>query len=96
MSAKEVDQYLRGLDEPKRSTLEGLRRTILEIVPEARSTTNANNRQATRYTNDHTHDLPTDEPPTLARSSRDQPPGCLTHFSNPTRWVPGMFGETTS
>ncbi len=35
MSAKEVDQYLRGLEEPKRSTLESLRRTILEIVPEA-------------------------------------------------------------
>jgi len=35
MSAKEVDEYLRGLDEPKRSTLESLRRTILEILPEA-------------------------------------------------------------
>ena len=35
MSAKEVDEYLRGLEEPKRSTLESLRRTILEIVPEA-------------------------------------------------------------
>ncbi len=35
MSAKEVDEYLRGLDESKRRTLEGLRRTILEIVPEA-------------------------------------------------------------
>ena len=35
MSAKEVDEYLRGLEEPKRSTLESVRRTILEIVPEA-------------------------------------------------------------
>jgi uncharacterized protein YdhG (YjbR/CyaY superfamily) len=30
-----VDDYLRRLDEPKRSTLEALRRTILEIVPDA-------------------------------------------------------------
>jgi uncharacterized protein YdhG (YjbR/CyaY superfamily) len=35
MSAAEVDEYLRGLEEPKRSTLEALRRTILEIVPDA-------------------------------------------------------------
>ncbi len=35
MSAKEVDEYLRGLPEPKRSTLQALRQTILEIVPEA-------------------------------------------------------------
>ncbi len=35
MSAEEVDEYLRGLDEPKRSTLQTLRRTILEIVPDA-------------------------------------------------------------
>jgi uncharacterized protein YdhG (YjbR/CyaY superfamily) len=35
MSAREVDAYLKGLDEPKRSTLEALRRTILEIVPDA-------------------------------------------------------------
>lgn len=35
MSADEVDRYLREVDEPKRSTLEALRRTILEIVPEA-------------------------------------------------------------
>jgi uncharacterized protein YdhG (YjbR/CyaY superfamily) len=35
MSAEEVDEYLRGLDEPKRSTLEALRRSILEIVPDA-------------------------------------------------------------
>ena len=35
MSAAEVDEYLRGVEEPKRSTLEALRRTILEIVPDA-------------------------------------------------------------
>lgn len=35
MSAEEVDEYLWGLDEPKRSTLQALRRTILEIVPDA-------------------------------------------------------------
>jgi uncharacterized protein YdhG (YjbR/CyaY superfamily) len=35
VSADEVDQYLRGVDEPKRGTLQALRRTILEIVPDA-------------------------------------------------------------
>jgi uncharacterized protein YdhG (YjbR/CyaY superfamily) len=35
VSAEEVDQYLRALEEPKRSTLQTLRRTILEILPEA-------------------------------------------------------------
>ena len=35
MSAKEVDEYLSAVEEPKRSTLQTLRRTILEIVPEA-------------------------------------------------------------
>ncbi len=35
MSVADVDEYLRGLDEPKRSTLEALRRTILEVVPGA-------------------------------------------------------------
>lgn len=35
MSAEQVDAYLRELEEPKRSTLETLRRTILEIVPQA-------------------------------------------------------------
>ena len=35
MSAGEVDEYLRGVEEPKRRTLQTLRRTILEIVPEA-------------------------------------------------------------
>jgi uncharacterized protein YdhG (YjbR/CyaY superfamily) len=35
MSAEDVDAYLGGVGEPKRSTLETLRRTILEIVPDA-------------------------------------------------------------
>lgn len=35
MSADEVDTYLAGVDEPKRGTLEALRETILEIVPDA-------------------------------------------------------------
>ena len=35
VSAKDVDEYLQGVDEPKRSTLQALRRTILEIVPDA-------------------------------------------------------------
>ena len=35
MSRREVDKYLAALEEPKRSTLEVLRRTILDIVPEA-------------------------------------------------------------
>ncbi|HET7047204.1 MAG TPA: DUF1801 domain-containing protein [Solirubrobacteraceae bacterium] len=34
-SADEVDEYLRGVEEPGRSTLQTLRRTILEIVPDA-------------------------------------------------------------
>ena len=35
MSTEDVDEYLRGIEEPKRSTLEALRGTILEIVPDA-------------------------------------------------------------
>jgi hypothetical protein len=35
MSSRDVDVYLRRLGEPKRSTLQALRRTILKIVPEA-------------------------------------------------------------
>jgi uncharacterized protein YdhG (YjbR/CyaY superfamily) len=35
VAAEEVDDYLTALEEPKRSTLGALRRTILEIVPEA-------------------------------------------------------------
>jgi uncharacterized protein YdhG (YjbR/CyaY superfamily) len=35
MSKNEVDAYLAALEEPKRSTLEALRRTILEVSPSA-------------------------------------------------------------
>ncbi len=35
MSRAEIDAYLADLDEPKRSTLRQLRRTILEVIPEA-------------------------------------------------------------
>lgn len=35
MSVEEVDDYLLGVDEPKRSTLEELRRSILAAAPEA-------------------------------------------------------------
>ena len=35
MSQRDIDRYLRALDEPKRSTLEALRLSILEVVPEA-------------------------------------------------------------
>ena len=35
VATADVDEYLRGLEEPKRGTLEALRSTILEIVPEA-------------------------------------------------------------
>ena len=35
MSRAEVDGYLADLEEPKRSTLQRLRQTILEVVPEA-------------------------------------------------------------
>ena len=35
VSENEVDAYLAALDEPKRTTLEHLRTTILEIVPNA-------------------------------------------------------------
>ena len=35
MSAEEIDDYLRRLEEPKRATLRALRQTILEIVPDA-------------------------------------------------------------
>ena len=35
MSAHDIDEYLSGIEEPKRSTLETLRRTILEFVPDA-------------------------------------------------------------
>src|SRR4029450_6346854 len=35
VAPQEIDDYLLTLDEPKRSTLEGLRKTIMEIVPGA-------------------------------------------------------------
>ena len=35
MSAGEIDDYLRGVEEPKRSTLDAFRAAILEILPEA-------------------------------------------------------------
>ena len=35
MSPREIDRYLATLDEPKRSTLEALRKSILEVVPDA-------------------------------------------------------------
>ena len=35
VATADVDEYLEALEEPKRGTLEALRRTILEIVPEA-------------------------------------------------------------
>ncbi|HET9728315.1 MAG TPA: DUF1801 domain-containing protein [Acidimicrobiia bacterium] len=35
MSKQEIDRYLAALEEPKRATLESLRRAILEVVPDA-------------------------------------------------------------
>lgn len=35
MATEEIDRYLAVLEEPKRGTLEALRRSILEVVPEA-------------------------------------------------------------
>jgi uncharacterized protein YdhG (YjbR/CyaY superfamily) len=35
VSAQDVDRYLAKLDEPKRSTLLALRRSILDVVPDA-------------------------------------------------------------
>ncbi len=35
VSAAELDKYLQGVEEPKRSTLEALRSSILEVVPDA-------------------------------------------------------------
>ncbi len=35
MAPQDVDSYLASLNEPKRSTLEELRRSILEVVPDA-------------------------------------------------------------
>jgi uncharacterized protein YdhG (YjbR/CyaY superfamily) len=35
VSAEEIDEYLQGVAEPQRATLETLRRRILEVVPDA-------------------------------------------------------------
>jgi uncharacterized protein YdhG (YjbR/CyaY superfamily) len=35
MTAKNIDEYLRNIEEPQKSTLEALRKMILEILPEA-------------------------------------------------------------
>jgi uncharacterized protein YdhG (YjbR/CyaY superfamily) len=35
MSTEEVDRYLADLDEPKRTTLEEMRRRILQVIPNA-------------------------------------------------------------
>jgi len=35
VSSEDVDEYLDALEEPKRGTLQALRHTILEVVPEA-------------------------------------------------------------
>jgi len=35
VSAGDIDDYLRGIEEPQRSALEALRRTILAIIPDA-------------------------------------------------------------
>jgi uncharacterized protein YdhG (YjbR/CyaY superfamily) len=35
VSDQDVDEYLRGVEEPKSSTLQALRETILEILPDA-------------------------------------------------------------
>lgn len=38
MSANEVDAYFAALEAPKRSTLEEMRRRILDIIPDAEQT----------------------------------------------------------
>jgi uncharacterized protein YdhG (YjbR/CyaY superfamily) len=35
VSSAEIDEYLAGVEEPKRSTLQQVREMILEVVPEA-------------------------------------------------------------
>ncbi|HET6965414.1 MAG TPA: DUF1801 domain-containing protein [Acidimicrobiales bacterium] len=35
MSAQEIDDYIDGLEEPKRSTLRRLRATLVDLLPEA-------------------------------------------------------------
>ncbi|HVY11598.1 MAG TPA: DUF1801 domain-containing protein [Mycobacteriales bacterium] len=38
MSAEDIDAYLAGVEEPKRATLEEMRRRILEVIPDAEQT----------------------------------------------------------
>ena len=38
MAKSDIDKFLAGVEEPKRSTLEEMRRRILEIVPDAEQT----------------------------------------------------------
>ncbi|HTW18611.1 MAG TPA: DUF1801 domain-containing protein [Mycobacteriales bacterium] len=38
MSAAEIDAYLAGVEEPKRSTLDEVRTRILEVIPDAEQT----------------------------------------------------------
>jgi uncharacterized protein YdhG (YjbR/CyaY superfamily) len=35
MTAEDIDHYLAGLEEPKRATLEEMRRRILQVIPDA-------------------------------------------------------------
>ena len=35
MSAEDVDRYLAEIEEPKRTTLQGLRESILQVIPDA-------------------------------------------------------------
>lgn len=35
MTSEDIDQYLAGVDEPKRATLEEMRSRILEVIPDA-------------------------------------------------------------
>jgi uncharacterized protein YdhG (YjbR/CyaY superfamily) len=35
MAAEEIDEYLEEIPDPKRSTLQALRQTILQVIPEA-------------------------------------------------------------
>jgi uncharacterized protein YdhG (YjbR/CyaY superfamily) len=35
VASEDIDRYLAGLDEPKRATMEEMRRRILEVIPDA-------------------------------------------------------------
>ncbi len=35
MTAEDIDRYIEGVEEPKRGTLEEMRRRILEVIPDA-------------------------------------------------------------